>query len=65
MKERIDRLVGDNVGKHLWVGTFHAICARLLREFGEKIGLDRDFVVYDDARSDHADQRVPAAVEHR
>jgi DNA helicase II / ATP-dependent DNA helicase PcrA len=49
MKERINRLVGDNVGKHLWVGTFHALCARLLREFGEKIGLDRDFVVYDDA----------------
>ena len=49
MKERINKLVGDNVGKHLWVGTFHALCARLLREFGEKIGLDRDFVVYDDA----------------
>ena len=49
MKERIGRLVGENAGKHLWVGTFHALCARLLREFGEKIGLDRDFVVYDDA----------------
>lgn len=49
MKERIDKLVGGNVGKHLWVGTFHALCARLLREFGEKIGVDRDFVVYDDA----------------
>ena len=49
MKERIGRLVGENVGKHLWVGTFHALCARLLREFGEKIGIDRDFVVYDDA----------------
>jgi DNA helicase-2/ATP-dependent DNA helicase PcrA len=48
MKERIDKLVGDNVAKHLWVGTFHATCARLLREFGEKIGLDRDFIVYDD-----------------
>ncbi len=49
MKERIGKLVGENVGKHLWVGTFHALCARLLREFGEKIGIDRDFVVYDDA----------------
>lgn len=49
MKERINRLVGENIAKHLWVGTFHALCARLLREFGEKIGLDRDFVVYDDA----------------
>jgi DNA helicase-2/ATP-dependent DNA helicase PcrA len=49
MKERLDKLVGAGVGKHLWVGTFHATCARLLREFGEKIGIDRDFVVYDDA----------------
>src|SRR5258708_5149231 len=44
MKERIGRLVGENVGRHLTVGTFHAICARLLREFGEKVGLKRDFV---------------------
>src|SRR5262249_35847927 len=48
MKDRIERLVGENAGRHLWVGTFHATCARLLREYGEKIGLDRDFVVYDD-----------------
>src|SRR5579859_531197 len=40
MKERLDRLVGENTSKHLWVGTFHATCARVLREFGEKIGLD-------------------------
>jgi len=49
MKERIGRLVGENVGRHLWVGTFHATCARILREHGEKIGLERDFVVYDDS----------------
>ena len=48
MKDRIGRLVGETVEKHLTVGTFHAICARLLREFGEKVGLKRDFVVYDD-----------------
>lgn len=49
MKERIEKLVGEHVGKHLWIGTFHATCARLLREFGEKIGIDRDFVIYDDS----------------
>ena len=49
MKERIEKLVGENVGRHLWVGTFHATCARLLREHGEKIGIDRDFLVYDDS----------------
>ena len=49
MKERIERLVSENVGRHLWVGTFHATCARILREHGEKIGIDRDFLVYDDS----------------
>ena len=49
MKARIERLIGESKGKHLWVGTFHATCARLLREHGEKIGLSRDFVVYDDS----------------
>jgi DNA helicase-2/ATP-dependent DNA helicase PcrA len=48
MKERIGRLVGEYVARHLWVGTFHATCVRLLREYGEKAGLNRDFVVYDD-----------------
>src|SRR5579871_6257671 len=48
MKERIGKLVGENVSRHLWVGTFHAVCARLLREHGEKIGIARDFLVYDD-----------------
>lgn len=49
MKERIGNLVGENVSRHLWVGTFHATCARLLREHGAQIGLNRDFLVYDDS----------------
>jgi DNA helicase-2/ATP-dependent DNA helicase PcrA len=32
----------------LWIGTFHALCARLLRRWGEAIGRRRDFVIYDD-----------------
>ena len=48
MKERIEKLCGVTVGRHLWVGTFHATCARILREHGENMGLSRDFVVYDD-----------------
>ncbi|MGO8674180.1 MAG: ATP-dependent helicase [Capsulimonadaceae bacterium] len=47
MKERIQRLIGDLV-IHLWAGTFHSICARMLRERGRLIGLDRTFVIYDD-----------------
>jgi DNA helicase-2/ATP-dependent DNA helicase PcrA len=47
MKERIVHLVGEE-SRAIWIGTFHATCARLLRESGDKIGLERDFLVYDD-----------------
>jgi DNA helicase-2/ATP-dependent DNA helicase PcrA len=47
MRERILSLIGQN-RTSLWIGTFHATCARILRESGEMIGLDRDFLVYDD-----------------
>jgi DNA helicase-2/ATP-dependent DNA helicase PcrA len=47
MRERIVRLVGEE-SRSLWIGTFHATCARILRESGSQIGLERDFVVYDD-----------------
>jgi DNA helicase II / ATP-dependent DNA helicase PcrA len=47
MRERIMRLVGEG-GRSIWIGTFHATCARILRESGDRIGLDRNFVVYDD-----------------
>lgn len=47
MRERIVHLVGEE-SRAIWIGTFHATCARILRESGDKIGLERDFVVYDD-----------------
>jgi len=50
MKERIGKILQDeSKARHLTVGTFHATCARLLREHGEKIGLRRDFLVFDDS----------------
>lgn len=49
MQDRLDQLVGESVGKRLWVGTFHAVCARLLREFATEAGLSREFVVYDES----------------
>lgn len=49
MKERIERLVSPGIGRHLWVGTFHSTCARILREHGDKIDIPRNFVVYDDS----------------
>ena len=48
MRERTSRLLGYDA-KGLWIGTFHAICARLLRQYGEPLGLTRNFVIYDDA----------------
>ena len=48
MKERIANLVGDLAMRDLWAGTFHSLCARCLRERGALIGLDKNFVIYDD-----------------
>lgn len=47
MKERLYRLLGKAV-ENMTLGTFHAICARLLRIEGEEIGIDKGFVIYDD-----------------
>ena len=46
LRERITALVGEP-GKDVQAGTFHALCARVLRRDGEAIGLDRRFVIYD------------------
>ncbi|MFC1897129.1 ATP-dependent helicase [Chloroflexota bacterium] len=46
MKERLHRLVSGSVGD-LTLGTFHAICARILRRDGKAIGVDSKFVIYD------------------
>jgi DNA helicase-2/ATP-dependent DNA helicase PcrA len=48
MKDRVESLVGG-VARDMWIGTFHSICARLLRIEGRAIGLDSNFVIYDDA----------------
>jgi len=48
MKERIEKLVGSHAFGQMWVGTFHSTCARMLREKGDRIGLDRDFTIYDE-----------------
>ena len=46
MKERIEALVGDKA-KSIWMGTFHSICVRILRQHIDKIGYDKSFVIYD------------------
>ncbi len=47
MKERIERLVGPERARGMWMGTFHATFARLLRIEGERIGYTPDFSIYD------------------
>ena len=46
MRERVQGLLGAASGG-LWISTFHALCARLLRREAPHIGLSRDFVIYD------------------
>jgi len=48
MRSRVQSLVGDDCSA-LWVSTFHALCARLLRREAPAIGFTRDFVIYDSA----------------
>lgn len=46
MRHRLESLIGD-AGKQLWLGTFHAIGVRLLRQLGEHAGIGRSFTIYD------------------
>ncbi len=48
MRERIEGMVGGQA-KSLWMGTFHSICSRILRVDGKHIGIDSNFVIYDDS----------------
>jgi len=49
MKERIMRLVPPELSRYLWMGTFHSICARILRQEAGLLGYTRDFTIYDTA----------------
>ena len=51
MKERIGRLVGDDLAQHLYIGTFHSIFSRILRAEAEHIGFNNNFTIYDEADS--------------
>ncbi|MDE7473950.1 MAG: UvrD-helicase domain-containing protein, partial [Muribaculaceae bacterium] len=51
MKERIEKLVGAHTASRLWMGTFHSIFLRILRQHSDRIGFKRDFTIYDSADS--------------
>ena len=47
MKERIGRIVGEKEASKLWMGTFHSIFAKILRNEAEKLGFVKTFTIYD------------------
>jgi DNA helicase-2/ATP-dependent DNA helicase PcrA len=47
MRTRLERLSGLQAARSLWVGTFHATCAKLLRVHGAAVGVRPNFVIYD------------------
>jgi DNA helicase II / ATP-dependent DNA helicase PcrA len=59
MKARVDALAPGN---RVWISTFHSLGARLLRQYGDRIGLDRNFTIYDmDDRNKVVKQALEAA----
>ena len=51
MKERIGKLVGDDLAQHLYMGTFHSIFSRILRAEAEHSGFKNNFTIYDESDS--------------
>jgi DNA helicase II / ATP-dependent DNA helicase PcrA len=47
MKERIEKLLGNTDARSIWMGTFHSVCARLLRQHGHHLGYPQSFTIYD------------------
>ncbi|MFM8500153.1 MAG: ATP-dependent helicase [Chakrabartia sp.] len=47
MKERVGRIIGDAVEGMPWLGTFHSICAKMLRKHAELVGLQSNFTILD------------------
>ena len=51
MRERISKLVGEDLAQHLYMGTFHSIFSRILRAEAEHIGFNNNFTIYDETDS--------------
>ncbi len=47
MRERVERLLGSSA-KGTWISTFHSACARILRQYIEHLGFQKNFVIYDE-----------------
>jgi DNA helicase-2/ATP-dependent DNA helicase PcrA len=53
MKERVDRLL-RGASQGVWMSTFHSACARILRRHGDRLGFNRNFVIYDERDQEQA-----------
>src|SRR5260370_1100889 len=62
MRARVESLLGSDV-TGMWVSTFHALCARLLRREAPAIGLSRDFVIYDSSDQLSVGKQAPKALQ--
>jgi DNA helicase-2/ATP-dependent DNA helicase PcrA len=58
MRERVKGMVRDGLGKKIGVGTFHAFCAKLLREFAEHVGYKNNFVIYSQSEQESLMKQV-------
>lgn len=61
MRERVAQLLGDNAANRSfmpYMGTFHSICVRILRQDGEHIGISRSFVIFDESDRQAAIKRA-------
>lgn len=52
MKERVDKILGDDRSRYLWMGTFHSVFLKILRFEHDKIGFDSNFTIYDQSNSE-------------
>ena len=62
MRERVKDMVREGLGKKVGVGTFHAFCARVLREYAEHVGYKKNFVIYSQSEQISLMKRVMATM---
>ena len=62
MQQRVEALVPGN---RVWISTFHSLGARLLRQYADRLGLDRNFTIYDQDDRNKAGQAGPGGRRHR
>ena len=53
MRERIEKIVPDGRARYIWMGTFHSVFYRILRQEATKLGFDANFTIYDTANSEN------------